>query len=332
MKDQIFICDTQAKQELLNGKQYDLVIIGGGPAGATAAMYAARADINTLVVDKAPGAGALSITHKIANYPGQAEEQSGEELLMKMRTHAQKYGAQFVQTHVQGVVSDDQYKTLYTTEGIFNAKALIIAIGARGGRKNKIEGEERFLGRGVSYCATCDGAFYRGKTVAVIGDNEEAIEEAIVLHKFASKVLFFVPGKAVSGNIEMEVLDQYENIEVQYMTRIREISGDETVEQIVTSGLITNEQQQYSVDGVFIYLSGSQPNTDFLNEMLELTDDGYIQVNEYMETNVPGIFAAGDIRKPPIKQVVVAAADGALAALSCDKFLRRKSSIKPQYD
>ncbi len=324
--ENIFISEVADRAEHISNKEYDLVIIGSGPAGATAAIYAARGEASTLVLDKAPGTGALAITHKIANYPGQIDELAGEELVNKMRTQAKQFGAQFVQTHVQGVMNADSHKTIFTTDGIVNAKAIIVAIGARGGRKNKIVGEDEFLGRGVSYCATCDGSFYKGKTIAVIGDNEEAVEEASVLQKFASKIEFFVPGKTITGNSDLKVLESHDMINIHMGTKIKEIIGKDGVEKIVTS---TGEE--YAVDGVFIYLSGSQPNTEFLNSLVETTEDGYIQVNEFMETNVPGIFAAGDIRKPPIKQAVIAAADGAIAAMSVEKYLHKKKNVTPQY-
>jgi len=324
--EQIFITNEQDKKEYLNNKTYDLVIIGGGPSGSTAAIYAARSNLSTLVLDKAPGTGALALTHKIANYPSQADDLTGEQLIFKMRSQAKSFGAIFIQTHVQGIMNGSEHKSIFTTDGIFQARAIFIAIGARGGRKNKIVGEEEFLGRGVSYCATCDASFYKDKVVAVIGDNEEAIEEALVLQKFASKIKLFVPSKNIAGNIDINILTQYENIEVKYSTRIKEIAGSDFVEKIIDSN-----DEEYQVDGTFIYLSGNQPNTEFLNSIVDTSEDGYIQVNVYMETNVPGIFAGGDIRKPPIKQVVIAAADGAIAAMSCEKYLHRKKFVTPQY-
>ncbi|OEF98797.1 hypothetical protein BHF68_03505 [Desulfuribacillus alkaliarsenatis] len=289
-------------------------------------MYAARGEAKVLVLDKAPGTGALALTHKIANYPGMMEEMTGEELVTKMRQHAKSFGATFVQTHVQGIMNGEDMKSIFTTDGIIQTKTIFIAIGARGGRKNKIIGEDTFVGRGVSYCATCDASFYKNKTVAVIGDNEEAVEEAMVLSKFADKILFYIPGKTLAGSLSIDTLKDNPKIIIKEKTKIKEIKGTDTVE-----GIVTAEDEEIKVDGVFIYLSGNQPNTEFVSSIVDTTEDGYIKANEYMETNIPGIFAGGDIRKPPIKQVVIAASDGAIAAMSVEKFIHKKSSVKPQY-
>lgn len=322
----IFIHDPNEKSSIISQEVYDLAIIGAGPAGTTAAIYAARGDAKTIVLDKAPGTGALAITHKIANYPGQMDEVTGDTLITNMREHAKKFGASFVQTSVQGIMDGEEVKSVFTTDGILQAKAIFIAIGARGGRKNKINGEEEYVGRGVSYCATCDGSFYRGKKIAVIGDNEEAIEEAIVLQKFASEIVFFIPGKVISGKLSVDILSEYNHIKLVYSTKIKEIKGTDTVEIVVSEA-----GEEINVDGVFIFLAGNQPNTEFLKSVIEVTDDGYIKTNEFMETNVPGIFAGGDIRKPPIKQAVIAASDGAIAAMSCEKYLHKKKTVTPQY-
>lgn len=325
--EEIFITNELEKREILDNKIYDVAVIGGGPSGVTAALYTSRSNLTTIVLDKAPGTGALALTHKIANYPSQSGDLSGEDLLNKMRVQAKEFGAIFVQSMVQGVMDGEEYKTLFTPDGMIQAKAVYIAIGARGGRKNKIVGEDEFLGRGVSYCATCDANFYKGKIAGVIGDNEEAIEEALVLQKFASKVKIFVPTNKIAGSIDPQILEQYNNIEVNYTTRIKEISGDDFVNRLIdTNGNV------HEVDGAFIYLSGNMPNTDFLNSILELTEDGYIKTNDSMETSLVGIFAGGDIRKPPIKQVVVAASDGAIAAMSIEKLLRNKAILTPQYN
>ncbi|WP_250640455.1 NAD(P)/FAD-dependent oxidoreductase [Brevibacillus formosus] len=165
---------------------YDVIIIGGGPAGASAAIYTARGNLKTLVIDKAPGTGALALTHKIANYPGVEGEMTGKELLDKMRRQAESFGAEFIQTTISAVDVEDEEKSIFTAHGTFQAKAVIVATGSKG-RNRMLPGEEQLLGRGVSTCATCDGAFYEGKHVAVIGDSEEALEEAHALTKFTDK-------------------------------------------------------------------------------------------------------------------------------------------------
>ncbi len=305
---------------------YDVIIIGGGPAGASAAIYTARGNLKTLVIDKAPGAGALALTHKIANYPGVEGEMTGKELLDKMRRQAEGFGAEFIQTTISAVDVEDEEKSIFTAHGTFQAKAVIVATGSKG-RNRMLPGEEQLLGRGVSTCATCDGAFYEGKHIAVIGDSEEALEEAHVLTKFTDKITFLVPRADLQG---VDELPELPNTEMHFRTRPLEIVGEKSVEglRIRTA---EGTEEMLTVDGVFVFLSGSKPGTDFLDGQVSLDEEGFMILDEFMQSSVPGVFGAGEVRKTPVKQAVVAAADGAIAAMAVDKYINKRSKVVPQY-
>ncbi|MGJ7920054.1 FAD-dependent oxidoreductase [Neobacillus sp. LXY-4] len=308
---------------------YDFVTIGGGPAGASAAVYAARGKLKTLVIDKAPKAGTLAITHKIANYPGVREKVTGLELLNRMQAQAKDFGAQFVRTTVLSVDFSDDIKKINVAEGTIKAKSVFIAVGAKA-PSSKIAGEEEFTGRGVSYCSTCDGAFYQDRVVTVIGDNEEAIHEAEVLSKFCKTVKLLVPVAQVKGDADLSVLENKPNIEIYKRYRLKEIKGSDSVEKVI----IMDDQkaeQTWDVDGVFLYLGGMKPGTDFLGDAVNRDEEGYIIVDDLLRTNVEGVFAGGDARRTPIKQAVISAADGAIAALSAEQHVNKRSKLRPQY-
>lgn len=314
-------------RDLLESEVFDVAIIGGGPAGASAAIYSARSKLSTIVLDKAPGNGALAITHQIANYPGVEESLTGLELLERMRRQAASFGARFVQTSVQNVFLDSDEKEIYTNDGILRARSVIIAVGARG-RASKLAGEEELLGHGVSYCATCDAAFYQDRVVAVVGDNEEAVHEARVLTEFASNVYLLVPGKTVWG-MDSGELSGAPNLEVRLQTRTMKVLGNPWV----TGVLIQPKGEppvELPVQGAFIYLSGSKPGTDFLMEQVPLDEEGYLQVDDTMATPVPGVFGVGDARRTPVKQAVIAASDGALAAIAAEKYVRGRQRLVQQ--
>jgi len=310
---------------------YDLVCIGSGPAGASAAVYASRGKLKVLVVDKAPASGALAITHKIANYPGVAEELTGLELVDRIRKQAKEYGATFVKGNVQGLQLDGDIKEIVLPDGTIKAKSIFIAVGARG-RTNKLKGEEEFAGRGVSYCSTCDAAFFEGREIAVVGDNEEAVSEASTLAQFAKKVHFLIPGKKLSGQANINDLDGQNNIDVLYGHKVREILGEEDGKM---EGVLVEkeggEQQTFKVDGVFMYVAGNKPATDFIGDTLKRDEDGYIDVDFNLQTSVEGVFAGGDARRTPLKQAVIAAADGAIAAQGADKYVNKRKRLIPQY-
>jgi len=279
-------------------------------------------------LDKNPSVGALAITHQIANYPGVPVDISGEKLLTLMREQAVQYGTDYRRAQVFGIEASGEWKMVYTPEGTFKAKALVLASGAMG-RPASFKGEADFLGKGVSYCATCDGAFYKNREVAVVGVNKEAIEEATVLTKFASTVHWITSSDPKSDNEEaMELMDN-SNIKHWSRTRLLEILGDDMG---VNGGVVKNKQEEtpinLNLDGVFVYMSGSKPITDFLGDQIALKEDGGVIVDDFMSTNSDGVWAIGDIRNTPFKQAVVAASDGCIAAMSIDRYLNSRKNIR----
>jgi thioredoxin reductase (NADPH) len=316
----------------VNTYEFDVVIIGGGPAGCTCALYTSRADLKTVILDKNPAVGALAITHKIANYPGVAGDISGDELLNVMREQAISFGTSYERAQVFGIEVDGALKKVYTPEGTFVCRALVLATGAMG-RVASFAGEAEFLGRGVSYCATCDGAFYKQREVAVVGNNHEAIEEAQVLTKFASTVHWVTVKDPQPEDELAQSLLEIPNIKHWSRTRLVLVQGNEmgvTGVEIRPKG--QSEPLFLPVEGVFIYQSGSKPITDFVGNQVEFNPDGGVKVNEMMATNVEGVWAIGDIRNTPFKQAVVAAGDGCIAAMAIDRFLNHRKLIKPDWD
>ncbi|MEO0770345.1 MAG: FAD-dependent oxidoreductase [Cyanobacteria bacterium J06649_4] len=313
--------------------EFDVVIVGGGPAGCTCALYTSRSDLKTVIVDKNSAVGALAITHKIANYPGVSGEVSGTELLNVMRQQAVDFGATYQQAQVFGIdVSNSQKKVVYTPEGTFIGRALVLATGAMG-RKASFKGESEFLGRGVSYCATCDGAFYRDSEVAVVGQNPEAVEEAQVLTKFAKTVHWITNKDPKAEDHHAQTLLTQSNIKHWSRTRLMEINGgDAGVSGIQIKEKGTTDVQTLPVEGVFVYKSGSKPITDFVGDQVAFNPDGGVQVNDLMETSVEGVWAVGDIRNTPFKQAVVAAGDGCIAAMAIDRYLNSRKTVKPDWD
>jgi thioredoxin reductase (NADPH) len=305
---------------------FDVVIIGGGPAGLSAAQYAARAKMNTVVLDKSKTAGALAFTSMIENYPGLPQPLPGNELLDIFREQAIGFGAEYIETQVVGVKLDGEIKEVYTMDRTYQAKALIIATGSMG-RKPSIKGEKEFLGRGVSYCAICDAAFYKEKTVCVIGDSEEAVKEAGVLTRFAETVYLIAPSTKLKVADDYPVLSE-KNLAVIKGHSVKSIEGSDVIEKVVLHNSETDEERDLAMDGVFVYLHGSKPIVDFLNFSVDISDDECVITNKMMETNLPGVFAAGDVTCVEVRQVVLAAANGCLAALSAEKFIHHRKRRK----
>lgn len=314
----------------------DVVIIGGGPAGVTCALYTSRSQLNTVLLDKNPTAGALAITSVIANYPGVDPTMSGQELLDRMREQAVMYGTDYhkaqvfmVDFDVEGADGNNDYKMVYTPDGTYKARALVLATGAMG-RKPTIKGEADFLGQGVSYCATCDAAFYQGSEVAVVGNNHEAIDEATYLTKFASTVHWFTPQDVLATDSEAaQDLLAHPNVQHYAHSIAKSVDGDFTGVQGLTFKRRDDETTtSVPVEGVFIYVAGSKPITDYIGSKLDFKDDGGVVVDDEMATSKPGIFAIGDIRNTPFKQVVVAASDGCVAAMAIDRYLKGRNKIR----
>ncbi|UFP93135.1 NAD(P)/FAD-dependent oxidoreductase [Gloeobacter morelensis] len=310
---------------------FDVVIVGGGPAGCTCALYTARSELKTVILDKNPAAGALAITHKIANYPGVPGEMSGDHLLEVMRDQAVEFGTVYRRAQVYGLDLSEPVKKVYTPEGVFTGRALVLATGAMG-RIASIPGEAEYLGRGVSYCATCDGAFYRNREVVVVGLNPEAVEEAQVLTKFASTVHWITPKDPHTLDGHADDLLAHPSVKLWEKTRLIRIKGEEagvTAVEVRHPG--ESDSQELAAEGVFVYLQGSKPITDFVAGQVEMKPDGGVWVDEMMQTSVPGVWAIGDIRNTPFKQAVVAAGDGCIAAMAIDRFLNSRKAIKPDW-
>jgi thioredoxin reductase (NADPH) len=311
-------------------ESYDVIIIGGGPAGTSAAIYTARADLRTLVIDKGLTAGALGITGKISNYPGVPGPVSGAELAETMRRQAESFGAEFLTDKVVGVDLGADPKTVMAGRGTFHAKAVILATGSMG-RTHAVPGEEEYLGRGVSYCATCDGAFFRDEAVAVIGNNDEALEEALFLTKFAQRVHLIVPTPTLKAREPLAAeVKSHPKVEMRLGTRLKEIVGNGKVEGVRIQPRGGGEET-LRVEGAFVYLQGGQPITDYLMSQLETAPEGCLAVDREMQTNISGVFAVGDLLCRHIKQAVIAAADGVTAAIGVDKYIRGRDKLQTDW-
>ena len=304
---------------------YDVVIIGGGPAGLSAAQYAARSNLKAVVIDKSPTAGALAYTSKIENYPGLPHALSGTELLDIFRTQAVNFGAEYVEKQVVGVKLEGDLKEVYTMDQTYVGKTIIIATGSMG-RKATIKGEAQFLGRGVSYCAICDAAFYRGMTVCVIGDSEEAVKEAGLLTRFADTVYLISPSKNLKVGDD-HLTFALKNLKVLKGMSVTSIEGNEVVERI---RMVDSEQNEkiLELSGVFVYLHGSKPVIDFLGNTVELSEEQCIVTDKMMQASIPGVFAAGDVICAEVRQVVVAASNGCIAALSAEMYIHHRRRHK----
>lgn len=311
-------------------KEYDVIIIGGGPAGVSAAIYTARAELRTLVIDKGLTAGALGVTAKISNYPGVPGPISGAKLVQMMRQQAESFGAEFLTDKVVGVDLQSQPKMVTAGTGSFNTKTVILATGSMG-RTNTVPGEAQFLGRGVSYCATCDGAFFRDKPVAVVGNNDEALEEALFLTKFAQMVHLISPTPTLKAQEVLQAeATSHPKIKLMLGTRLKGIVGNGKVEgvRIHPRG---GEEELVPVEGAFVYLQGGMPITDYLMDQLETTAAGCLVADEEMQTSIAGVFAVGDLLCTHVKQAVIAAADGVIAAIAADKYLHGRKKLQTDW-
>lgn len=299
---------------------YDVIILGSGPAGLSAAIYAQRAKLNTLVVEAKPlSGGQILDTYEVDNYPGM-KGSSGFELGMKFREHADALGVTFYTAQVQEVRNAGEWKEVVTDQNTLQAKSIILAMGANH-RKLGVPGEEALSGMGVSYCATCDGAFFKGKTVAVVGGGDVALEDALFLARGCEKVYLIHRRDELRGaKILQEQVKQTENIQIIWNSVVKEIQGEGKVEKIVVHNNIEETDVQLEVQGIFIAV-GIQPNSEVVKDIVELDEQGYVKALEDTETSQPGIFAAGDIRTKQLRQVITAAADGANAVTSVERYL-----------
>ena len=304
-------------------REYDVIILGGGPAGFSAGIYSARGSLKTAILDINMTGGQPSNYLEIENYPGFSLI-GGYELMEKFEQHADKFGVEkFPMTEIQKINLLPEIKEIESSDKIFKSKTVIIATGAQA-KKLNIPGEAEFKGRGVSCCAVCDGAFYKNKTVVVIGGGNSAIEEAMYLTKFAQKVYIMHRRDCLRADkIICNRACKNDKIEFILCAAPVEICGNTCVEKIIYKDLKSNTNKELCTDGVFIYI-GCNPNTEMFNGQIKQNAQGFIETDVNMQTSQAGVFAAGDVRNTPLRQVITAAADGAVAANSAVKFIEIK--------
>ncbi|MEK6256652.1 MAG: thioredoxin-disulfide reductase [Chloroflexota bacterium] len=298
-----------------------VLIIGGGPTGFAAALYAARAELQPVVLTGMTIGGQVAITHIVENYPGFPEGVAGPELADLFKVQAERFGAQTVYDTATAVdFSERPYRvTAYAAE--YTADTIIIATGATP-RKLGIEGEEKMTGRGVSYCGTCDGFFFKGKDVVVVGGGDSAMEEGIFLTRFANKVTVVHRRDELRASLILQKRAlAHEKMDFIWDTVIDEIDGEEEVTSVKLTNRKTKEKSNFETDGVFIFI-GHTPNTELFKDSLELDDNGYLVVNKFMETKIEGVYAAGEVADPHFRQVITSAGMGAAAAIQAVRYLQ----------
>ncbi|EGW40824.1 thioredoxin-disulfide reductase [Desulfosporosinus sp. OT] len=303
---------------------YDVIIIGAGPAGLTAGIYAARGGLKAAVVELAMPGGQAASTENIENYPGFPEGINGYELMNSFHRQALAFGVEFIFEEVQKLELMMPIKKIQTDSQILEAHAVIVAAGSKP-RLLGVPGEEIFKGRGVSYCATCDGAFFRGKKVIVVGGGDAAIEEGVYLTKFAEEVTIIHRREGFrASQIAVNRAKDNPKIRFELNAVIEEILGSSQVEGVRIREVKTSETRDILADGVFIYV-GTDPNAQFIQGEIETDDRGYILTDHHLQTNIEGVYAAGDIRNTPLRQVATAVGDGAIAAVEVEKYLSEKN-------
>ncbi|MBQ2896542.1 MAG: thioredoxin-disulfide reductase [Oscillospiraceae bacterium] len=305
---------------------YDMLIIGGGPGGYTAALYAARAGLDALLIERLSAGGQLALTHRIDNYPGADIGIDGWSLAEKMRQGAEHFGAKSLIAEVTSLSLEGEIKTAETTEGVFHGRTVLISTGADP-RMLGLDGEWELTGRGVHYCAACDGMFYRGKTVAVVGGGNTAAADALLLSRLAKKVILIHRRDSLKATkIYHAPLMEAENVEIRWNSAVGElVQKDGRLAELRLRDLLTGEEENLPVDGVFVSI-GRRPATALLGGQLELDEGGYIAADESTRTNIPGVFAVGDVRSKALRQVVTAVGDGAVAVHFAEEYLA--SSLK----
>ncbi len=297
---------------MINMEEYNTIIIGAGPAGLSAAIYASRAGRKTLLLDKATPGGQIYLSSMVENYPG-VKSTSGQDLVKTMVAQAESFGTE-VKPFSEVIEADLKQKQVKTKDAQYHAENIIIATGNRW-RKLGVSGEDEFVGRGVSYCATCDGPFFKGQEVAVVGGGDSAVEEALHLTNFAKKVtLIHRRDKLRAEKYMQEKAFENDKIEFLWNSEVQSINGNSAVESLSLKNNKTGEENRITVAGVFIYI-GMLPNTELFRDHLETDERGYIKTNEKMETGLQGVYAAGDARYSPVKQITTATADGTVAAI-----------------
>ncbi|KUK82873.1 MAG: Thioredoxin reductase [Pelotomaculum thermopropionicum] len=298
----------------------EMVIIGGGPAGLAAGIYASRADVDTVLLERGIPGGLVINTENIENYPGFSNGINGYELMTQMEDQARRFGLELYNKNADFIIPAEDDYIIKTGESEILTKTVIIATGATP-RQLGVPGESKYTGRGVSYCATCDGAFFRNRKVAVIGGGDAAVEEAIFLTRFVEKAyLIHRRGELRATKFVQKKAFNNPKIEFVWHNIAEEIHGTDTVDSLTLKDVRTGDKKNLDIDGVFIYI-GYQPNSQLVREIVALDDKGYIITDENMLTSLSGLYAAGDIRKKLLRQVITAVADGAIAAVAAEKYI-----------
>lgn len=307
-------------------EQYDLIIVGSGPGSMSCALYATRAGFSVLMLDRGMPGGQMAMTEWVDNYPGFPDGVSGQELSERMLKHAQRFGAEQAYGNVAKIEDrgeDCLFRVHLDSGEVLKSDIIVVATGAQP-RKLDLDGEKRLEGRGVSYCAICDGNFFKGKTVAVIGGGDAAVEEATYLSNLVERVvLVHRRDELRASRIAQDILEKRENVEIAWNSQIMNVLGKEKVEGVLVRDVNTDEKRVIDCEGVFFYV-GIVPITDFVKNLVELDDQGFIVTNENMETSVCGIYAVGDVRRPLYRQIGTAVSDGIVAALNIDIAMHRK--------
>ena len=299
---------------------YDVIIIGGGPAGYTAALYSARAGLDTAVIEKMSIGGQLTLTGEVENYPGFADGIDGYTLGANMQSGAEKFGAQTIFDEVTNVFLDEKIKRVVTQSTELYARSVIIASGASP-RELGIDGESDFIGKGIHYCAHCDGRFYKNKTVAVIGGGNSAVSDALYLSRLAKKVYLVHRRDSLRATkIYHEPLKNAENVEILWNSRVSKLLHGERIVGAILENTATNAQSELLCDAIFVSI-GRKPNTSLFNGITALDENGYIIADESTKTSVEGVFAAGDVRTKTLRQIVTAVSDGATAAHYAEEYI-----------
>lgn len=303
-------------------KEIDIVIIGSGPAGLTAAIYASRAKLKVLVLENATVGGQVSSSYTVENYPG-FEIIEGNELAVKMQNQALKFGAEIDEFDpIIKVNITDEKKIIETESYIYIAKAVIIATGASP-KKLPIQEESDYSGKGIHYCAVCDGAMYEGKTIGVIGGGNSALEEALFLSKFGKVKIIRRYNYFNGERVTLGEVRNNDNIEILYNEDIKHVIGENKVEAVIIENTKTKEIKEFQLDAIFVYI-GNEPKTELVKEQVNINKQGYIITDENMRTNVKGVFAAGDVREKLFRQITTAVSDGSIAALMAEKYINEK--------
>ncbi len=312
---------------IVNHDVYDVIIIGGGPSGLTAGMYTSRAKLKTLIIEKMTPGGQIIITEWVENYPGMEEGISGYDLGMKFENHAKKFGAEILMDEVLSISEENGYKVVHTPEKKYRCKALIIATGASP-HKLGVPGEVEMIGRGVSYCGTCDAAFFKNKEVVVIGGGDTAIQEAIFLTKFANKVtIIHRRDKLRAVQILQDQAKANPKIEFLWDSVVEKINGSKFVESLTVKNVKTGNVSEFKTDGCFVFV-GIDPQTKFLGNMLKLDESGYIPVDQEGRTEKEGVFACGDCVSQLLRQISTAVGRGAATAYAAQHYLEQQELHK----